>query len=359
MAVKNISMSDNWYNPSFNLLNGDECAPRPGWSYVHDFILATLPEENILRVVDNTERHPFGSGNLDAIYFIDRGSYWECISKGFTEVNLFKETDREQVNGYGFELVYRVSKERDDKELPVQVFDLFGAIASYIVENDSSLTYGDCLELNEDVQDPSFPVICVALDGKWRKHIQTAFGVMKFMQLIPLSPLEEEIAGGLGSARFIEWLFRFRLPVHSPYRKDVLQRWVWTNTTKSFSLTYDLSWRLNGPEEDRCLICHGLDPSIMAQTLIHLMHHRSPRWKRNHNSLAWGYTQNLEMEADRGDESLVCLFISADGIEALENMIEEKEGKKLWKEGVKWPYLIELEPRLAVDFRPRTKVGFK
>ncbi len=344
---KSVFIEEDWLNPSFILLNGEESAPKHGWAYIHEFIMDSLDDKSALHIVENAERRPFGQGTLESVYFLNRGVYWECITKGFTEVNIFKEREEKAVNGYGFELVCRVRKEEADNEKPDWVVDAFASIAT----EGGNWVHGDCIEFGEDFHDPLHPIMCVVKDSKWREPLKTSFGSMKFLQLVPLTKGEEEIAGRIGGARFIEWLFWFSQPIYWAGRPDGSDRWLWAHADESLQSTFALEGlRVEKQGCNTKITCpkSSIHPEIIAQTLIRLMQHKSCKWMANEIdlSIVWTFAQNKDLEEDPSQKSTT-LYLSPDGIKVLYSLLTSF-GE--WAPGLSWPVTLEEEPKMVIDF---------
>lgn len=346
-----IEISRGGINPAFSFLSSDDGAmDRPGWMDVDDFLLDTLddPTRN-LTIVDNVERGPFGSGIIDAIYIIDRGVYWEAITKGFSEVNLAKETRNPRVNGYGFELVIRTRKGEGEEKCPGWVIETCADLLRFQA-SDGNLKLGDIIQVSPELIGNDFSHLTFTRDAKWGSKLKTSFGTLSFYQVVPLKEGEAEIGERIGTDRFIKSIFFGRVPVTDLERTSFRDHVLWAHFMDDISLQ-------PVPIKGMKVMCEGTDvtisipntPSLVFNLLLNLFHDSPMIWENADTKVVWLRIHEIGSHGDSKDSNEHEVFVSSEGMMILYSLFESSSSSfRLGLGSFPLNIVIEKEPKLTL-----------
>lgn len=362
-----VDISEGEANKAFTLLNSDtdgktEELPVPGWNAIHDFLCDTMDDPGSrLTIMYNTERRPFGKGVIDAVYVIDRGDLWEAVSRGFTEVNMYKETDDPTTNGYGFELVMRVAKkEGEGKSCPGWIMDVMAALLTTKASGRMDVGLGDVFDIDADLIGdlPGAATLAITRDPKWREKLKTSFGTMCFYQVVPLTDKEGSLALSLGTNLFLKALFFGQVPVVKPGRPDMSSHVLWSRFKDDIDLApvevAGLAVSVQGADMAVVIPDH---PLLVFRLLLGLMHDLPTTWVNPKTDLKCVWLRhNLRETAppDKHQSNLHhILYISCVGLEKLFGLFDTKVTS--WAEEVRdhppWPLDLELEPKISLGLK--------
>jgi len=350
-----IEISKGGINPAFSFLSSDDGAmDRPGWMDVDEFLLDTLddPTRN-LTIVDNVERGPFGSGIIDALYIIDRGVYWEAITKGFSEVNLAKETRNPRVNGYGFELVIRTRKGEGEEKCPGWVIQTCADLLRFQA-SDGNLKLGDIIQVSPDLIGNDFSHLTFTRDAKWGSKLKTSFGTLSFYQVVPLKEGEAEIGEKIGTDRFIKSIFFGRVPVTDLARPSFRDHVLWAHFMDEISL-------MPVPVKGMKVVCQGTDltisipntPSLVFNLLLNLFHDSPMTWEDGKGDVktkcVWLRMHEIGSHGDSKDSNEHEVFVSSEGMMTLYSLFESSPSSfRLGLGSFPLSIVIEKEPKLTL-----------
>jgi hypothetical protein len=361
-----VRLSETPVNPAFTLLNSDvdgtkEALPVSGWSAIHEFLTDSMDDpSSCLTIMYNTERRPFGEGVIDSIYLIDRGCLWEAVSCGFTEVNLYKESRDEGVNGYGFELVMRIAKQEGDKTCPTWVMDVMAALLKTHASGAMKISLGDVFDIDEElIRDiPGAVSLAITRDPKWREKLKTSFGSMCFYQVVPLGDREGTLALDLGTNMFLKALYFGKVPVVDPAKPDVSSHVLWSRFRDEVELgdqeVEGMAVQAKGPS---LTVAVPNDPTLVFHLLLALVHDLPTTWVNPRTGLkcVWLRHNLRETATPESHKSPLhhVIYVASEGLETLFNLFDSRTTE--WAERVRddppWPLVIENEPRLELTLK--------
>lgn len=367
-----VDLSEASVNHAFTLLNSEvdgdtEPLPVPGWTAIHEFLTDTMDDPEALTIMYNTERRPFGQGVIDAVYWLDRGSMWEAVSRGFTEVNLYKETTNDGVNGYGFELVMRVAKTGADCPPPPWVMDVMAALLKTHASGEMEIALGDVFDIDEELirEVPGAVSLAITRDPKWREKLKTSFGSMCFYQVVPLSDKEGSLALDLGTNIFLKTLYFGQVPVIDAFRKDSSGHVLWSR----FKDEVDLG---DIDVDGLAVLVRGAAlrvaipptsptsppaPLLVFRLLLALVHDLPTTWVNPKTDLKCVWLRHNMRQTTNPDHHKSPLhhiiYVSSEGVQALFDLFDTKASE--WADAVRdsppWPLVIENEPRLELTLK--------
>lgn len=83
-----------------------------------------------------------------SIYYNEKGvPHWHYITYGFSEL-YEKVSDNEEYSGWGFELTFRLKKEKNEEEAPTWPINLLQNMARYVFNSGNPFVGGDYLNAN-------------------------------------------------------------------------------------------------------------------------------------------------------------------------------------------------------------------
>lgn len=183
-----------------NVLEDEEAkGPKPlGWDEI---------DKRLEKLYKNTKPlhfgniSPFGEKKLKGISVYNvRGDnpHWHFITYGLTEL-YEKESDNKEKNGYGFELTFRLKKDRNETDVPNWAINFLNNIANYIFKTGTIFNEGHYLNTNGPIstnRNTDLKAIVFSRDVKLNEILKTPNGEMKFIQItgITLDELEAMIA---------------------------------------------------------------------------------------------------------------------------------------------------------------------
>lgn len=183
-----------------NIIEDEEVErPKPlGWDEI---------DKSLEKLYKNTKPlhfgnvSPFGERKLKGISVYDvRGDnpHWHFITYGLTEL-YEKESDNKEKSGYGFELTFRLKKDRNETDIPNWAINFLNNISSYVFRTGTIFNEGHYLNTNGPIstsKDTDLKAIVFSKDIKLKDTVKTPNGEMKFIQVtgITIDELEAMIA---------------------------------------------------------------------------------------------------------------------------------------------------------------------
>jgi suppressor of fused-like protein len=167
---------------------------KQGWESIQD-ALRKLYGEKTPQHFGTVQRYSEGGNDpLDGIsvYAVDDPSHWHFISFGLSEL-YEKESSHKKVSGWGFELTFRLVREKNIVDSPVWPIQLLQTLARYVFNTKEIFDEGHYISMGGPITkhgSPEMTAFVFALDPQL-PELQTQNGSVKFVQVICIT--EEEL----------------------------------------------------------------------------------------------------------------------------------------------------------------------
>lgn len=169
----------------------------PGWDAI-DAALAPLyggaePHAHFGAIV------PYSLGGKDPIHGLSvylREDHFHIITYGFTDL-FIKESDDEDVSGFGFELTMRVARRSDETTAPMWPLSFLQNLARYVFSTGNRFDVGHKMGLNGPMAegtDTKISAIIFAKDPELGEPINSPFGSATFLQVVGITDDEYALA---------------------------------------------------------------------------------------------------------------------------------------------------------------------
>ncbi|KOP68264.1 branched-chain alpha-keto acid dehydrogenase subunit E2 [Bacillus sp. FJAT-18019] len=119
--------------------------------------------------------------------------HWHIVTFGFSEL-YEKESEDPEYSGYGFELTFRVAREKDEVEPPAWALNLLQNMARYVFNSGNVFTAGDYLDANGPIclgADTQLTALAFIPDPEL-DIIHTPNGRVEFLQMVGITDDELE-----------------------------------------------------------------------------------------------------------------------------------------------------------------------
>lgn len=137
-----------------------------------------------------------GSDPLDGISVYSSDSplpHWHFVTYGFSEL-YEKESDYAEESGYGFELTFRLVKEKDEEEPPAWALNLLQNMGRYVFNSGNVFRSGDYLDANGPIcleSNTQLTALAFIADPEVGT-IDTPNGQVQFLQMVGITKDELE-----------------------------------------------------------------------------------------------------------------------------------------------------------------------
>lgn len=156
-----------------------------------------------------------GKEPLDGVSVYQRSdpvSHWHYITFGFTEL-YDKESNDPSVNGFGFELTFRLLR-GDEEDPPAWPLSFLQNIARYVFATGNRFTVGHYLNCNGPIAlgtETAIRAVLFAPDPELRE-IDCEFGSARFLQVVGIT-VDEEVALSSWNAEGVLRILMERIPL--------------------------------------------------------------------------------------------------------------------------------------------------
>lgn len=133
--------------------------------------------------------------------------HWHFVSYGMSEL-YEKETDDPEINGFGFEFTFRLTRTADEEEPPGWVFSYFQHLARYVFETGKAFDVGHRMDSGKPILlEPPTEIHAIAftLDPQLGE-IETPYGHLKFLQIVGVTKDELQTMKQWTTAEFLSLL---------------------------------------------------------------------------------------------------------------------------------------------------------
>jgi len=182
-------------------------------------------QENPLQVNSLQKFWLGGPDVLDYIsMYINQGNpalsvppHWHYVSFGLTDLHgdgrVYPIKTRDQADtksGYGFELTFRIKRERNETDPPLWPANVMQALAKYIFKSGNNVLPGDHISWHQSLSGQNSKIVHMLLttDPEF-KPVHTPYGNVQFVQIIGITSDELEAVQHWNGGSFIDMMKRF------------------------------------------------------------------------------------------------------------------------------------------------------
>jgi len=162
----------------------------PGWIAIQNALDAIHPQGEAMHWGTLVRWRLGGPDPLDGISAFDAGDHWHYVSFGMTEL-YEKESDLEDVSGWGAEFTFRLTKEDDHVlEPPVWPANLLQNLARYVFQSGNVFQPGHQMDLNGPIaagRDTQVTAASFAWDPQLSEPVDGQFGQFRFLQIVGIT----------------------------------------------------------------------------------------------------------------------------------------------------------------------------
>jgi suppressor of fused len=160
---------------------------EPGWESIQN-ALRNLYGNKDPQHFGTVQRYADGGNDpLDGIsaYAVDSPQHWHFIGFGLSEL-YEKESSNPEISGWGFELTFRLVREKNNEDCPVWPIQLLQTLARYVFDTQEIFDDGHYISMGGPITkngSPEMTGLVFAIDPQL-PEIKTQNGSVKFVQVI-------------------------------------------------------------------------------------------------------------------------------------------------------------------------------
>ncbi len=206
-------------------MTDDAADEFPGWEAITRALEALYPGGEPQHWGTLLKWRIGGPDPLDGISIYAREDHWHYVSFGMSEL-YEKESDVEEVSGWGFEFTFRVARRPGEEQGPIWAANLLQNLGRYVFSTGNNFAAGHHMTLNGPInlEDENTLIrhIAFCADPELGR-IGTPHGELTFLQVVGLTDAEYEAAQLWNTEKLLDTL-REHLPllVTDPARQSLL-----------------------------------------------------------------------------------------------------------------------------------------
>jgi suppressor of fused-like protein len=162
----------------------------PGWDAIDSALQSLYGDQEPAHYGTAVNDRLGGPDPLDGISSYCRTDpipHFHLVTYGFSELSE-KESENQEVSGFGFELTFRPGREPSETEPPVWVVNFLQNLARYVFQSGNAFAAGHHMDLNGPIANTKTDITAIAfMPDPELPSISTPNGSLSFLQVVGLT----------------------------------------------------------------------------------------------------------------------------------------------------------------------------